>query len=198
MQCSLVHATSKVGAFLLTNFVGIWASLQTFNCKCFRKNETIKEVHSPAFGDRGIFLKFRNGKGNSLQSSAAPRPYRSLMISNDMINIIDHCILILVIGMFVSGTKMGIFDLTCGYPGEGPSNQTRSRKKRSKQWSNENPNLSMATWNTRSLTRERFQYCSNLGYDVLALTELWRSAPRYADGTVRWTYGEARINKETG
>ena len=47
------------------------------------------------------------------------------------------------------------FDSTLGFPGEG--------------WGT----LKMATWNTRSLTYERFKYYENLGYDVLAITELW-------------------------
>ena len=51
------------------------------------------------------------------------------------------------------------FDSTLGFPGEG--------------WSEDHPNLKFATWNTRSLTFERFNYCKNLKYDVLAVTELW-------------------------
>ena len=60
----------------------------------------------------------------------------------------------------------------------------------------------MTSWNTHSPTRERFQYFSNLGLDVLDLTErpncIWRRSPTYTDGTVSWTYGEVRINTETG
>ena len=48
------------------------------------------------------------------------------------------------------------FDSTLGYPGEGWKDKL----------------LSMATWNTRSLTFERFQFCKQLGFDVLAITEL--------------------------
>ena len=58
-----------------------------------------------------------------------------------------------------------IFDTTLGYPGEG--------------WSNKHPNLRMATWNTRSLTFERIQYCKSLNYDILAITELWRNQSKY-------------------
>ena len=49
------------------------------------------------------------------------------------------------------------FDSTLGFPGEG--------------WQQ----LSIATWNTRSLTFERFKYCRSLQYDILAITELWRN-----------------------
>ena len=56
----------------------------------------------------------------------------------------------------------------------------------------------MATWNSRSLSFERFQYCKRLGYDVLALTEIWKKAPKFADGTVRWTYSAPVINANTG
>ena len=45
------------------------------------------------------------------------------------------------------------FDQTMGYPGEG--------------WKK----FSIATWNTRSLTNERYDYCKNLNYDVFPVTE---------------------------
>ena len=61
------------------------------------------------------------------------------------------------------------FDTTLGYPGEG--------------WAQ----LSMATWNTRSLTYERFQYCTKLGYDVLAITELWRNQQKFQSKNTRFT-----------
>ena len=34
-------------------------------------------------------------------------------------------------------------------------------------------------WNTRSMTFERFKYCMGLNFDVLALTELWRTQAKY-------------------
>ena len=61
------------------------------------------------------------------------------------------------------------FDSTLGYPGEG--------------W---RP-LSLATWNTRSLTFERFQYCMSLNYDVLAITELWRNQSKFQNKSTRFT-----------
>ena len=48
------------------------------------------------------------------------------------------------------------FDSTKGFHGEG--------------WSATFPLLKIATWNCRSLTFERVQYCRALAYDVLALT----------------------------
>ena len=54
-----------------------------------------------------------------------------------------------------------LFNSSMGFPGEG--------------WAR----LTMATWNTRSLTFERLQYCKTLGYDILAITELWRRQKRY-------------------
>ena len=54
-----------------------------------------------------------------------------------------------------------VFDSTLGYPGEG--------------WAE----LTVATWNTRSLTYERFQYCNSLNYDILAITELWHHQSRF-------------------
>ena len=57
------------------------------------------------------------------------------------------------------------FDGTCGFQGEG--------------WSAKFPLFKMATWNCRSLTYERVQYCRTLGYDVLALTELWHNQAKF-------------------
>ena len=53
------------------------------------------------------------------------------------------------------------FDSTLGYPGEG--------------WET----LKITTWNTRSLTYERFQYYNSLQYDILAITELWRNQSKF-------------------
>ena len=78
-----------------------------------------------------------------------------------------------------------LFDCSCGYPGEGP-----------RRWSSKEPQLKFATWNSRSMTQERFQYCKSLNYDVLAITELWRSAEKFASGTCQWTYSIAGINEK--
>ena len=84
-----------------------------------------------------------------------------------------------------------LFDSTLGYPGEGwttgrQRKRTRNRKKR-KIWSTEHQNLTMATWNTRSMTVERYDYCKNMGYDVLAVTELWRTQDKFTNHTNEFT-----------
>ena len=76
----------------------------------------------------------------------------------------------------VSGYK--IFDSTLGYPGEG--------------WAK----LSFATWNTRSLTYERFQYCNSLRYDILAITELWRNQAKYQTRSKKFIVSEPKIIPE--
>ena len=92
-----------------------------------------------------------------------------------------------LIGLFVAGHN--IFDPTSGFPGEGPANS----------WSATYPsNLTMATWNTRSLTKERFEYCQNLGYDILAITELWKTDKKFANGSVSFTHSKSGINPATG
>ena len=69
---------------------------------------------------------------------------------------------VITIGIWmVTNSDRRYFDATLGFPGEGPD-----------KWSNKHDNLSMATWNTRSLSFERFNYCQGLGFDVLAITEL--------------------------
>ena len=82
-----------------------------------------------------------------------------------------------------------LFDSTLGFPGEGwgeGRGRKRNRKKR-KQWSSEYANLTMATWNTRSMTVERYDYCKNLGFDVLAVTELWRTQDKFTTHSNEFT-----------
>ena len=98
------------------------------------------------------------------------------------------------------------FDSTLGYPGEGwPTGRQRNRKrKKRKEWSTNFANLSMATWNTRSMTTERYDYCRNMGYDVLAVTELWRKQDKFTNrsneftvsATARDKFGNLRNEKD--
>ena len=67
------------------------------------------------------------------------------------------------------------FDSTLGFPGEG--------------WDQ----LSMATWNTRSLTFERFHYCKNLVFDALAITELWRNQHKYQTKSTRFITSSPKL-----
>ena len=70
------------------------------------------------------------------------------------------------------------FNSTLGLPGEG--------------WKR----FSVATWNPRSLTKERFEYCKSLGYDVLALTELWRNQGKFQNKTKRFIVSEQILHKD--
>ena len=200
--------------------LGVDTMLYGMNCQCSGENLTIKHflacvlliwgfdflLNSPASAQFVVdsSKSFRNvlldgyswsfgGKvlKSNLNGNSARKSYKTIIhLSKSKIDYYSILrALILVIGAFACGYGAGIaFDLSCGYPGEGPVSD----------WSNKHPNLSMATWNTRSLTFERFYYCQSLGYDVLALTELWRNAPKFADGTVRWTHGESKKNRITG
>ena len=52
-------------------------------------------------------------------------------------------------------------------------------------------NFSVSTWNPRSLTKkERFEYCKSLGYDVLALTELWKNQSSFQTRSKRFIVSE--------
>ena len=51
----------------------------------------------------------------------------------------------------------------------------------------------MDTWNTRSLTFERFKYCESLGYDVLAITELWRNQSKFQTKSNKYTVSSPKI-----
>ena len=64
-----------------------------------------------------------------------------------------------------------------------------------KPWSQLFANLTMATWNTRSMTRERFEYCKSLGYDVLAITELWRSQNKFTSRSYEFTVSATNKDK---
>ena len=75
-----------------------------------------------------------------------------------------------------------IFDTTLGYPGEG--------------WSNQHPNLRMTTWNTRSLTFERIEYCKSLNYDILAITELWRKQSKFQCKDTSFIAAEPKLIKK--
>ena len=66
-------------------------------------------------------------------------------------------------------------DATLGFPGEG--------------WGR----LRMATWNTRNLTFERHKYCESLGYDVLAITELWRKQGKYQTSNTKYTTSTPKL-----
>ena len=67
------------------------------------------------------------------------------------------------------------FDDTLGFPGEGCQR------------------FSIVTWNVRSLTRERFDYYRSLGYDILAITELWRTQGKYQTRTKEFIASEPII-----
>ena len=105
--------------------------------------------------------KLTTGRSNLTDKVGhAPKRKSSASVSTMLL------VLTFMIGTFVCDYGNGnekVFDSTCGYPGEGLVSD----------WSRKHPNLTMATWITRSLTFERFYYCQSLGYDVLALTELW-------------------------
>ena len=74
------------------------------------------------------------------------------------------------------------------YTGEGSTPKSS--------WSSKEPVLSMTLWNSRSLTYERFYYYKILNYDVLVLTELWRSDHKFVDGTIRWTHSKTRLDED--
>ena len=106
----------------------------------------------------------------------------------------DYCLV--QIGVFVRElfavlpTYPRVFDSTLGFPGEGwRKHHTRreKRRRRKKSWSKQHEHLTMATWNTRSMTRERFEYCKSLGYDILAVTELWRSQNKFTSRSNEFT-----------
>ena len=135
-------------------------------------------LHSLAFGGRGIFSTGKINNGSSLNLNL-----------NSCLCLLLITTLVLTLGvLLVTHQTTPIFDANLGYPGEGPLPKSA--------WSSNEPALSMALWNSRSLTYERFYYCKSLQYDVLVLTELWRSAHKFVDGTIRWTHSKARLDED--
>ena len=55
--------------------------------------------------------------------------------------------------------------------------------------------FTISTWNTRSLTYERYNYCKSLNYDVLAITELWRNQGKYQNNSNEFLVSEPKIIK---
>ena len=166
-----------------------WVSSHSFAANECKKGLFI--IHSLAFGGRGMFvvnIKLRLSEYRA-KCRRTSMKIRELLGNSPKkgISLLFAFAIIIAIGLFSLGIGQCVFDHTCGFPGEGPNS-----------WSNQHANLSMATWNIRSLTNERFDYCQNLNYDVLAITELWRNASKFVDGSVRFTHSTPKINEETG
>ena len=145
-------------------------------------------VHSLAFGGRGVYIigksrSYRQTRCNCLIPSSWDLKPCQLIIPNWLI----IAAAVLVWSILDNANNAVIFNATLGFPGEGPGT-----------WSEKYTNLSIATWNTRSLSFLRFNYCKNLGFDVLAITELWRSAKKFTDGTVSFIHSEPKLDKNTG
>ena len=89
-----------------------------------------------------------------------------------------------------------LFDSTLGFPGEGWTAGRKSKRQRKKKtWSATVENLSMATWNTRSMTHERYDFCKSMGYDVLAVCELWRTQEKFTTRTNEFTISATARDK---
>ena len=86
-------------------------------------------------------------------------------------------------------------DSTLGYPGEGWGSG-REQKRRNSKWSNKFDNLSMVTWNTRSMTVERFAYYNSLGYGILAVTELWRNQEKFTSRSDEFIVSAAKHKRQ--
>ena len=92
-----------------------------------------------------------------------------------------------------------IHDSTLGFPGEGWKAARQRRRNRcgsDNRWSKEIQNLTMVTWNTRSLTEERYDCCKRLGHDVLGVTELWRRQEKFTDFTNEFTVSVTNKDKD--
>ena len=146
-------------------------------------------VHSPAFGGRGISLLCKTCSKKPQLGESRNHFTRAC----HLFHLYFACWLAIITAITAWTTLDEIsadvfkFNSTLGFRGEGPIN-----------WSKNHPELSIATWNTRSLTFERFNYCKNLGHDVLAITELWRNSHKFTDDTVSFTHSVPKINVNTG
>ena len=154
------------------------------------KNETVI-VHSFAFGGRGVYFLTKRSFSHSSRTiqgdhSATEKTCGRFLVFDPGILAISFGLLMAMV-LAVLFSQMA-FDASLGFPGEGPEGPESN-------WSSQR--LTMATWNTRSMTKERFDYCHRLQYDVLAVTELWNKTPSFAKGTIKWTYGIPALDPET-
>ena len=138
-------------------------------------------IHSLAFGGRGEYIIADRCCKEKTKATRHKSHDKTKGNSNYMLAIVA----LIMVGMFTAGLVCIFFDSTMGYPGEGHGNIN---------WREDN--MTMATWNSRSMTKVRFDYCKRMSYDVLAITELWNNAAKFANGTVQWTYGQPKENKE--
>ena len=145
-----------VGANVFGFFASMWVSRCVVSPETpLRKGQQM--LHSFAFGGRGIFAAI----GITCQSRTLDTRTFSGFLNASLEIFAVILIFAIIIGMFSFGLHVRIFDQTLGFPGEGTES-----------WSKKFFNLTMTTWNCRSITRERFDYCDKLEYDILALTEL--------------------------
>ena len=145
-------------------------------------------IHSLAFGGRGVYIIGKSKSSRQVRGKC--RNPCSWVSSMGQLKIPDWLAIaaaVFIWSILENTNSSSVFDATMGFPGEGPET-----------WSEKHHNLSIATWNTRSLSFLRFNSCKNLGYDVLAITELWRTAKKYTDGTVSFIHSEPKINVNTG
>ena len=66
-----------------------------------------------------------------------------------------------------------------------------------RKWSRKWHNLKIATWNCYSLSRERFEFCKTLRYDVLALTELHNLQHKFPESKL-WITSAIAEKHESG
>ena len=152
-------------------FCSLWPESIFYDGSTVHKNSFV-EVHSPAFGGRGIFFicgrkqtcvplpakTHKNGINclelPSLKLQDARSPKKGIIKFSFAI-----CF---TVGIYTFVPTSFGFNQTLGFPGEGPNS-----------WSKKAPkNITMTTWNCHSLTFERFQYCISLNHDILVLPEL--------------------------
>ena len=176
----------------LHKWVGIPKRVHTFLCKCARTgHHNWVIIDSLAFGGRGDFVTRNTRKRKRKRTRQNNNSENAFRWVCNLILPILLCWLIITAAVLartilVNASTFG-FDITIGIPGEDPN-----------KWSKKHPNFSVVTWNTRSLIFERCNYCKNLDYDILAISELWRSAEKFTNGTVSFINSKPRIDENTG
>ena len=118
--------------------------------------QKLETIHTLAFGDRGVFVSSSQStkkydKQVSFKEWKSRTKFGSLQNIQETVIIKSICL--------TTSYRLSIvgFDATIGFPGEGPKAWSKSFEKP----------FTMATWNTHSLSRERLNYCKNLGFDII-------------------------------
>ena len=128
------------GAYFLRSLFRWWAALCAVSGRPIANKKVLIKVASLAYGGRGMstYISLSGKKQKRVSPATSSGKWRTRVSKCGFWN--GHSsdyfrAVITVTGLFATGMYLGAFDMTLGYPGEGPRSE----------WSNKYPRLKMAT-----------------------------------------------------